>query len=76
MIADVDSLNESTSLLKLQNEVSDDDFHAYTLVVDKLEKKVRHIEQFLSRRTSSNLANASPYSIPPTPPHSTSKIRP
>ena len=47
VIADVEGLKELTILLKLQNEVSDDNFHAYSLVVDKLEKNVLHIENYL-----------------------------
>ena len=74
--ADVDSLKELTSLLKLQNKVSDDDFHTYSQMVDKLQKNVLHIEKYLCRRSSSNQAHASPSSIPPTPPPSISKPRP
>ena len=72
--ADVDDLKELTSLLKLQNEVSDEDFHTYTLVVDQLEKKIQDIEKMFCRSPPLTLSTSS--IIPPTPPLSLKKSRP
>ena len=76
VVADVASLKELTDLLKLQNEVSDDDFHAYSLVVDQLEEKVLHIEKTLHLRPASTPDYVTQLSILPTPPPSKTKARP
>ena len=76
VIADVDGLKELTSLLKLRDEVSDEDFHNYSLVVDELEKKVRHIKRLIYRSSSGTQSYALPSIIPPTPPPSMRKSRP
>ena len=68
VVTDVAELKEISDLLKLRSGVTYDEFSAHSKMVNKLEERVRRIEDFIRRYLSKSAVCASPAPTPPTPP--------
>ena len=68
VVTDVAELKEISDLLKLRSGVTYDEFSAHSKMVNKIEERIRRIEDFIRRYLSKSAVCASPAPTPPTPP--------